>query len=108
MTTRRRLAMFAIAGLAAVSLILGGWWNYWNDREQCRAAVRAIENSRTMWEYLVEQNPGPEADAFAAEMNRRIPPAHCRGSSLIVDTGDTTPSPPITSAPGAQVLTSTP
>lgn len=76
------LTVIAITGTAVLAFIV--------DRSQCHGAAQAIDNSRTMWVYLIEQNPGPEADEFLAEMNRRIPPAHCRGGSLIVDEADTT------------------
>lgn len=82
---KRRAALFAITCLAVVSIIGTAVVAFIVDRSQCRAAAQAIENSRTMWVYLVEQNPGAEADAFRIELDRRIPPAHCRGGTLIVD-----------------------
>ena len=90
MRLARRWTLIVITALTVLAVIGTAVLAFIVDRAQCRGAATAIENSRTMWEYLIEQNPGPEADEFLVEMNRRIPPAHCRGGSLIVDEADTT------------------
>lgn len=91
--TRRRWTLFLITCLAVLALLANVVLLIWLDRAQCRSAAQAIDNSRTMWVYLIEQNPGPEADEFRAEMDRRIPPAHCRGGTLVVDRADTNGEP---------------
>lgn len=88
----RRWVMLGFTTLAVAGIIATSILAVWIDREQCKSAVQAIENTRTMWEYLIERNPGPEADAFAAEMDRRIPSAHCVGGRLVVDEAVTTPT----------------
>lgn len=88
--TRRRIAL-AILSLLTVAAIVGTVViGFIVDRTQCKSAAQAIHNSRTMWEYAVQQNPGPEADKFLAELNHRIPPAHCEGGRLIIDTPPST------------------
>ena len=85
-----------MAAITTLAIIAGALITVWIDRAQCENAARAIDNGRTMWLYLIEQNPGPEADAFRVELDRRIPPAHCDGGSLKVD-------PSITSVPATTV-----
>lgn len=85
--TWRRWKLLGITSLAVLAIVFNIILAFIIDRQQCRGAAQAIENSRTMWVYLIEKNPGPEADEFLAEMDRRVPPAHCRGGSLIVDRG---------------------
>lgn len=97
--TRRRLWLIAMSTLTAIAIVGTSALAFHVDREQCKSTVRAISNSRTMWEYAIEQNPGPEADAFLAEMNRRIPPAHCVGGTLVVDEAVTTPPTTTTGVP---------
>ena len=84
-TRRRRLFLITLLILTVIALASSAALTVWVDRQQCRSAAVAIQNSRTMWEYLLEQNPGPESDEFLAEMNRRIPPARCVGGTLRVE-----------------------
>lgn len=85
----KRWTLIVITTLAIMAIIGTSILAFLVDRAQCKAAVTAIENSRTMWEYLAEQNPGPEADAFLVELDRRIPEGHCRGGALILHEGVT-------------------
>jgi hypothetical protein len=83
--TQRRIGLLVITVLAVVSIMGTVIIGFVVDRAQCEGAVKAIHNSRTMWEYAIQQNPGPEADDFLAEMNRRLPPGHCEGGKLVID-----------------------
>ena len=85
MTRRNRVTLFVLAGLSIISIVATSYIGFWVDRTQCRSAAQGIENSRTMWIYLLEQNPGPEADTFRVELDKRIPPAHCEGGRLVVE-----------------------
>lgn len=98
-TRRRRVFLVGLAVLTVSAIVASALLAFHVDREQCRAAATAVENSRTMWEYAIQQNPGPEADEFLAEMNRRIPPAHCVGGTLVVDEAVTTPPTTTTGVP---------
>lgn len=93
-TRRSRVALFSVTVLAMCAIVGTAVLALYTDRQQCRAAAQAIDNSRTMWIYLLEQNPGAEADQFRLELDRRIPPAHCDGGTLIVDRSPASTIPP--------------
>lgn len=82
---RHRIVMTVMGSLTVIAIVATSALGFWVDRSQCRAAAQAIENSRTMWIYLLKKNPGPEADAFRIELDKRIPPAHCEGGRLVVE-----------------------
>lgn len=87
-TRKRRIYLASITALAVAGIIATAILGFVVDRSQCKAAAESIDRSRTMWLYLIDQNPGPEADAFRIELDRRIPAAHCVGGRLVLDEAD--------------------
>jgi hypothetical protein len=68
-------------GFLIVALLAAGWLlarsSAGEERERCERSVAGREDNRAMWIYLVEQNPGVEADAFMIELERRLPRLKC-------------------------------
>ena len=87
-TRKRRIYLATITVLAVAGIIGTTILGFVVDRSQCQAAAESIDRSRTMWLYLIDQNPGPEADAFRVELDARIPAAHCVGGRLVLDDTD--------------------
>lgn len=89
--TRNRIILITISSLTVASLVLTAILGWRSDRADCRAAAQAISNSRTMWEYLIAEYPGDDTERLEVELDRRLPPARCRGGKLIVDPAVTVP-----------------
>jgi hypothetical protein len=80
----RKVPRFVWVGAVPMTILIlvlvfaGAWLAHVNDvseRDDCRTAAEARDDNRSMWLYLIDQNPDdPDLPEFVIELNRRLPP----------------------------------
>lgn len=79
----KALVAVMVAGLVTITAATVIWvsWRHNEEALDCGRSVKARDDNRAMWLYLVDQNPtNPNVPAFVAELNQRLPPLHCNSS----------------------------